>query len=119
VFVVEKCLASLPHLTCKKEFMVTVTYSTVPNISTKFRLVTHKGHGSENLLVGIWCYLRDGHVEVCVKLLRFLRRLLSRGHNWSGLPYGSVQKAKKVLKLHPYPMHAVYELKVPASELQL
>jgi hypothetical protein len=100
-----------------------IPYSPVPNKCTKSRLVNRvrdTERVQERKRSGRPFVLNDDHAEsIRQTLLRSATKLPRRLCNWSRLSYGSVQKAAKFLKLHPYRVHVMYEVKGPDRELRL
>jgi hypothetical protein len=123
VFIVEHHLASRSYLTCQNEFRDTFPDSPVPNKSTISRLVNRfrdTGSVQDRNRSGRPSMLRDNSQDDIRKtLLRSPRKLLRKLSLQSGLSYGSVHKATKILKLHPYPVNVMHELKKPDKEKRL
>jgi transposase len=120
VFIVEHYLASRSYLTCQNEFRDTFPDSPVPNRSTVSRLVNRfRDTGSvqdRNRSGRPWVLSVDSLVDIRQTLLRSPRKSLRKLSLQSGVSYGSVHKATKILKLHPYRVHVMHELKEPDKE---
>jgi hypothetical protein len=58
----------------------------------------------------------DSLDDIRQTLFRFPRKSLRKHSLQSGLTYGSVHKAAKILKLHPCRVHVMHELKGPDKE---
>jgi hypothetical protein len=114
VFIVENYLASRSYLTCHNEFRDTFRDSPVPNKSTVSRLVNRfrdTGSVQDRNRSGRPSVLSDDNSDdICQTLLRSPLKSLRQLSLQSGLSYGSVHKATKILKRHPYRVHFMHEL---------
>jgi hypothetical protein len=123
VFIVEHYLASRSYLTCQNEFRDTFPDSPVPSKSTVSRLVNRfRDTGSvqdRNRSGQTSVKSDDSLVYIRRTLLRSQRKSLRKLSLQSGLSYGSVNKATKILKLHPYRVHVTHELMGPEKEKRL
>jgi hypothetical protein len=92
----------------------------VPNKSTISRLVNRfrdTGSVQDRNRSGRSSVLSDNSLDDTRQtLLPSPRKSLRKYSLRSGLSYGSVYKATKVLKLHPYRVHVMHELKEPDKE---
>jgi hypothetical protein len=106
VFIVEHYLASRSHLTCQNEFRDTFPGSPVPNKSTISRLVNRfreTGSVQDRNRSDRPSVLSDDSLDdIRWTFLRSPRKSLRKLSLQSELSYGSVLKATKILKLHPY-----------------
>jgi transposase len=106
VFIVEHYLASRSYLTCQSEFRDTFLDSPVPSKSTISRLVNRfRDTGSvqdRNRSGRTLVLIEDSLDDIRQTLLHFPRKTLRKLSLQSGLSYGSVHKATKILELHPY-----------------
>jgi hypothetical protein len=123
VLVVEHYLASRSCLTCQDEFRDTFPDSPGPNKLTVSCLVNHfrdTGSVQDRNRSGRPSLLSDDSLNAIRQtLLRSSRKLLRKLSLQSGLSYGSVHKATKILNLHPYRVHVMHELKEPDKEKRL
>jgi hypothetical protein len=124
VFIIEHCLTSSSYLTCQNEFRDTFPDSPVPNKSTISRLLNRfrdKGSVQDRNRYGRpSCQVTIRSLDdIRQTLLCSPRKSLRKPYLQSGLSYGSVHKATKILKLHPYRVHVMHELKEPEKEKRL
>jgi transposase len=123
VFIVEHYLASRSYLTCQNEFKDTCPDSPVLNKSTVSRLVNRfrdTGSVQDRNRSGRSSVLSDDSLnDIRQTLLRSPRKSLRKLSLQSGLSYGSVHKATKILKLRPYRVHSMHELKEPNEDKRL
>jgi hypothetical protein len=117
MYIVEHYLTSRSYLTCQNEFRDTFPDSPVPNKWTLSRLV-NRFHDTGSVQVrnrsGRPSVLSDDSLDdIRQTLLRFPRKSLRKLSLKKGLSYGSVHKATKTFKLHPYRVHVMHELKEP------
>jgi hypothetical protein len=116
LFIVEHYVASRYCLTCQNEFRDTFSYSSVPNKSTISRLVNRfrdTGSVQDRNRSGRASVSNDNSLDdICQILLRSPWKSLKL-YLQSELSYGSVHKVTKILKLHPYGVHVIHELKGP------
>jgi hypothetical protein len=123
VFIVEHYLASRSNLTCQNEFRVTFPDYPVPDKSTVSRLVNRfrdTGSVQDRNRSGRPSVLSDDSLDdIHQTLLHSPRKSLRKLSLQSGLSYGSVYKATKILKLHPYRVNIMHEFKEPDKEKRL
>jgi hypothetical protein len=116
-------LASRSYLICQNELRDTFPDSSVPNKSTISRLVNRfrdTGSVQDRNRSGRTSVLSvDSLDDIRQTLLRSPRKSLRKLSLQSGLSYGSVHKATKILKLYPYRVHVMHELKEPGKEKRL
>jgi hypothetical protein len=95
----------------------------VPNKSTIFRLVNRfrdTGSVQDKNRSGRPSVLSDDSLDdIRQTLLRSPRNSLRKLSLQSGLSYLSLHMATKILKLHPYPVHVMHELKELGKEKRL
>jgi hypothetical protein len=119
-FIVEHYLASRSYLTCRNEFRDTFPDSPVSNKSTVSRLVNRfhdTGSAKDRNRSTLNSVLSEDSLDdIRQTLLRSPWKSLRKLFLQSGFSYGSVHKAKKTLKLHPYRVHVMHELKEPDKE---
>jgi hypothetical protein len=117
VFIVENYQASRSYATCQNDFRDTFPDSPVPNKSTVSRLVNRfrdTGSVQDGNRSGRPSVLSDDSLDdIRQNLLRSSRKLLRKLPLQSGLFHGSEHNATKILKLHPYRVHVMHELKTP------
>jgi hypothetical protein len=120
VFIVEHYLSSRSFLTCENEFRDTFPDTPVPNKSTVPRLVNRfrdTGRVQDRNRSGRHSMLSDDSLDdIRQTLLLSPRKSLRKLYLYSGLSYGSVHKATKILKLHPHRVHVMHELEEPDNE---
>jgi hypothetical protein len=123
VIIVEHYLISRSYLTFQNEFRDTFPDSPVPNKSIISRLVNRfhdAGKVQDRNRSGRPSVLSDDNLDdILQTLLRSLRKSLRKLSFQSGLSYGSVHRATKILKLHPYRVHDMHELKEPDKEKRI
>jgi hypothetical protein len=124
VFIVEHYLASRSYLTSQNEFRDTFPASPVPNKSTISRLLNRfRDTGSvqdRNRYGRPSCQVTIRSLDdIRQPLLCSPRKSLRKPYLQSGLSYGSVRKATKILKIYPYRAHVMHELKEPEKEKRL
>jgi hypothetical protein len=117
VFIVEHYLASRSYLTCQNESRYSFPDSPVPNKLAICRLVNRfRDTGSvqdRNRSGRPSVFSDDSLDDIRQILLPSPPKSLRKYYLQSWLSYGSVYKATKVLKLHPYRVHVMHELKEP------
>jgi hypothetical protein len=122
VFIVEHYLTSRSYLTCQNEFRDTFSDSSVPNILTVSHLVNcfpYTGSVQDRHHSNQPSVLSDDSLDdIRQTLLRSPQKSRRKLSLQSGLSYRSVHKATKTLKLCPYHVHVMHELKEPDKEIQ-
>jgi hypothetical protein len=101
----------------QNELCDTFPDSPMPNKSTCF---CDTGSVQDRNCSGRPSVLSNGSLDdIHHTLVHSPRTSLRKLYLQSGLSYGSVHKATKILKLHPYRVHVMHELKKPDKEKQL
>jgi hypothetical protein len=116
-------VSSCSYLACQSEFRDAFLYSPVPNKWTLSRLVNHfhdtgsmqdRNYSSQPSVLSDNS-LDDVHQSLLCSQGKSLRKLCLE----NGFSCGSAHKATKILKLHPYCVHVMHELKEPVKEKQI
>jgi hypothetical protein len=121
MFTVEHYLASRSYLMCPHECRDVLTDFPVPNKSTD-NISSGKPFAYEwkrayrNFSGRAWVSTDDSLGDIRQALLSSLRKSPREFSLQSGFSYGSLHKVIKILKLHPYRLHVVHELKQPDKE---
>jgi transposase len=106
VFILEHYFSTRSYAECQNAFRNSFPDSVVPNTSTIQRLVERfreTGSIGEKRRSGRPSVLsNDSLVDIRARLLQSPRKSLRKLSKQTGLTYGSVQRATKCLKLHPY-----------------
>jgi hypothetical protein len=106
VFIIEHYFSTRSYAECGNAFINSFRDSVVPNKSTIQRLVERfreTGSIGEKRRSGRPSVLSNNSSEdIRARLLQYPRKLLRKLSRQTGMTYGSVQRATKLLKLHPY-----------------
>jgi hypothetical protein len=120
VFIIEHYLTSCSYVTCRNVFGDKFPVSPVRIKLTVSRLVNYfrdTGSLQDRNHSGWPLVLSDDSLNnICQTLLHSVQKSLRKLSLQSGLSYRSVHNATKILKLHPYHVYVMHELKESDKE---
>jgi hypothetical protein len=123
LFVLEHYFSTRSYAECQNAFRNFFPDSVVPNKYTIQRLVKRfreTGSTGEKHCSGRPSVLSNDSLEyIRARLLQSQRKSLRRLSQQTGMTYGSVQRAAKRLKLHPYWLQVCHELKEIGKEKRM
>jgi transposase len=115
IFILEHYFSTRSYAECQNAFRNSFPDSVVPNKSSIQRLVERfreSGSIGEKRRSGRPSVLSNDSLEdIRARLLQAPRTLLKKLSQQTGMTYGSVQRATKSLKLHPYRVLLPHELR--------
>jgi transposase len=113
--IIEHYISTRSYAECQNAFRNSFRDSVVPNKSTVQRIVERfreTGSIGEKRRSGRPSVLSNNSSEdIRAHLLQSPKKLLRKFSKQTGMNYGSVQGATKLLKLHPYRVQVCHELK--------
>jgi transposase len=115
VFILEHYLSTRSYAECQNAFRNYFPDSLVPNKSTIQRLVERfletGSTGEKSRSSRLSVLSNDSLEDIRARLLQYPRKSLRKLSQQTGMTYGSVQRATKRFKLHPYRVQVCHELK--------